>query len=82
MIFMVCLIQSPPFQPSHFTFHVGKYAGYPVNDSVEIFFQLGDIFIKTMAAHIVADIAFAYPVQSTFQKSCLLALPDTYALHF
>src|SRR3989338_9988454 len=65
---MVFLIQPSPFKTTHFSFYFGKYTGHPINHTTEILFQLGNIFIKTMTAHIVSDIALTCPIERTFQK--------------
>src|SRR3989344_2037677 len=62
------LIKSPPFKSTHFAFYVSKYARYPINDGVKIFFQLINVFVFAMLAHVIANITFAYPIKSTFQK--------------
>src|SRR3989344_4058945 len=65
---MVCLIQPSPLQSTHLAFHINKHTGNPINHTIEILFQLGNIFIKTMTAHIVSDIAPTYPIERTLQK--------------
>src|SRR3989344_556707 len=65
---MILLVKSAPFKPAHFAFYVNKYARYPINDGVKIFFQLINIFVFAMFTHVIANIAFAYPIKSTFQK--------------
>src|SRR3989339_1634242 len=62
------LVESAPFKPAHFAFYVSKYARYPINDGVKIFFQLINIFVFAMFAHVIANITFAYPIKSTLQK--------------
>src|SRR3989338_5513107 len=65
---MVLLIQPSPLQSTHLTFHINKHTKYPVNHTAEILFQLNNICVISMTAHIIADIALTYPFQSTFQK--------------
>src|SRR3990167_4396261 len=62
------LVESAPFKPAHFAFYVSKYARYPINDGVKIFFQLINIFVFAMFTHVIANVANAYPIKSTFQK--------------
>src|SRR3989344_2277652 len=65
---MILLVKSSPFKSTHFAFYVSKYARYPINDGVKMFFQLINVFVFAMLAHIVANITFAYPIKSAFQK--------------
>src|SRR3989338_486096 len=65
---MVCLIPPPPLQSAHLAFHINKYTRYPINDCVEIFFQLINVFVFAMLTHVIANRVLAYPIKSAFQK--------------
>src|SRR3989344_1505435 len=72
---MILLVKSSPFKSTHFAFYVSKYARYPINDGVKIFFQLINVFVFAMLAHVIANITFAYPIKSTFQKFLSVRTP-------
>src|SRR3989339_1727801 len=65
---MILFVQSPPFEPAHLALYICKHIRDPVDYTVEICFQLDNVLFFAVTTHIIANIAFAYPIQRTFQK--------------
>ena len=64
---MIGLVEAAPFQASHLAFRVEEHRAYPVDDAVEIGFQLVDVRVVAMEAHVLLHVVVAHPLQGTFQ---------------
>ena len=74
------LVEPSPLQPLHLLLNIPEHARHPVDHAVEVGFQLIDVVVGAMAAHVAADIALAHPIQRPLQEVLpVCAAPDVRA---